>query len=172
MSSHSDDKAVEKMMWVMFVLLLLYAIIVASVILIATIALFIIGWYLTHLLIVGLDDATEGNLAAEHGGLLLIISGFLWAGLAWLLVPAYWLHVLAGIIPAIAGYPYLAPTVGGILGLTWGALVLFVADREAEADLLNASGMYTLTDKGLQAGEPDMIDRLTEGVMLGTDVDY
>lgn len=171
MSSRSSDDAAALLLGFVFIMVLLYAALIATIIVIASLAVFVIGWYLTHLLLMSLDRAAAGDLTTEHGGLLLLLSGALWAGLAWLLVPAHWLHQLATLIPAVAGYPYLPALLGGILGLAWGMLVLFVADREVEADLLDLSGLYSLTDQQLETGEGDTADLLTKTIILGTDVD-
>ncbi|MEZ4706783.1 MAG: hypothetical protein R3A44_06240 [Caldilineaceae bacterium] len=136
----------------------------------ATAALLIIGWYLTHLLLTSLDRSVEGGLISEHGGLLLILSGGIWALVGWQLMPVQMIQTLLSIFPGLYQYPYFPAIIGGALGLCWGMLVLFIADQD-EATLLDVSGMYSLSESELVAGEGETFDLLTDSVILGTDVD-
>lgn len=168
--SHNNDGAAI-LTGIVISLVLLYLAIVAIVVLLATMALFIIGWYITYLLIHLFDEISDEQLIAEHGGLLLLLSAGLWAGVAWLLIRPHWLAALTDIWPGVTQYPGVIPLTGVVLGLAWAMLVLFAHDTQAKVDLLDISGMYHFSETELHRKEPDVIDRLTDSILLGTDVD-
>lgn len=172
MSNHNDPAAT--LITLVLVMALAYLAVIGAIIIIATLAVLVIGWYLTHLLFAWLNQISEGQLLAEHGGLLLILSGGLWAFVAWVLVPQAWINTITMTLPWLYRYPYLAPIIGGILGLAWSMLVLFVAEQDEEVSPLDVAGMYSLGEHELltqdAANNPDTIDLLTDSVILGTDV--
>lgn len=169
MSHNNDGTAV--ITGIVIILVLLYLAIVAIVVLLATVALFIIGWYLTYLLIHLLDEISDQQLVTEHGGLLLLLSAGLWAGVAWIVIRPHWLAALTNLWPAVTQYPVVIPLTGAILGLAWAMLALFTPDTQAKDDPLDISGMYHFSESELHQKEPDVIDRLTDSILLGTDVD-
>ena len=169
MSNNNDAAGV--IAGILMVLFLLYLAVAAIVVLLAIGALLIVGWYITHLLIRLLDEASEGALVAEHGGLLLFLCGGLWSGVAWLFIRPHWLYALTDIWPNIVHYPVIIPLTGGALGLTWAMLVIFFNEQQAAVDPLDLSGMYRFTEDELRGEEPTAIDLLTDAVLLGTDGD-
>lgn len=168
--SHNNDAAAV-LTGILISLFLIYLAIIAIVVLLATIAIFIIGWYLTYLLIRLLDELSDGELLAEHGGLLLVVSASLWAGIVWVVIRPEWLIPLTDIWPAIMNYPVIIPLTGAVLGLTWAMLVLFTNDSQVPGDILDQAGMYHFSETALVQGEPSALDRLTDSILLGTDVD-
>lgn len=168
--SHNNDVAAV-ITSILIGLFLLYLAIVALVVLLATVAVFIIGWYLTYLVFRLLDEVSEGQLQTAHSGLFLALSAILWSGVAWVVIRPEWLSPLTDIWPAIMKYPVIIPLIGAALGLTWAMLVLFTDDHQAPADILDSAGMYHLSETALIQGEPSALDRLTDSILLGTDVD-
>lgn len=142
-------------------LLMLYLAFLLTILLIASVALFIIGWYLTYLLVNRLNALTAGVLVSEHGGLIMILAGLLWAALFWLLIP--WHRIEPYLIEWAwaAQRPWLIPALGGILGLCWGALVLFGMENEPQGDKLDLAGMLAADDVVVDT------NLLQEGVILG-----
>lgn len=168
--SHNNDAAAV-LTGIVISLFLLYLAIVAIVVLLAAIALFVIGWYLTYLFIRLLDEVSERQFSAEHGGLLLLLSAGVWASVAWIFIPPHWLAVLTDIWPAIGRYPAVIPLIGAVFGLAWAMLVLFTHDSQMGGDALDLAGMYHFSETELLQGELDALQRLTDGILLGTDVD-
>lgn len=169
MSNNHDVAAV--LAGALFTLFLLYLAFLAIVALLAIGALFIIGWYLTHLLVRVLNEVSDGQLVAEHGGLVLLLAGGLWSGVAWIVIRPHWLYALTDLWPEIVTYPAVIPLTGAVLGLTWAMLVVFGAQQQATAAPLDLSGMYRFAEDDLRAREPSAIDLLTDAVLLGTDGD-
>ncbi len=155
---------------VVLLLVFIYLLFVIGVIILASMAVFVIGWYLTHLVISAADRASGGQLLAEHSGLLLILSSAAWALLIWLLTPQAWVLAVATVWPA-AGSPFLTPIVGAILGLAWGLLVTFSPDQDPEPHALDLSGMYSITDSEWTGDGADVDQLLAEGIILGLDVE-
>lgn len=172
MPNHNDPAAT--LVGLVLMMALAYLAVIGAIIIIATLAVLVIGWYLTHLLITWLNQVSEGQLLAEHGGLMLILAGGLWAVAAWMLVPQKWVNAVTVTWPWLYHYPYIIPLIGGILGLAWSMLVLFVAEQDEEVSPLDVGGMYSLGEHELltrdAASSPETIDLLTDSVILGTDV--
>ena len=167
----NTNKDAEALGGLLFILFLVGVAVVAMAILLAVGAILIIGWYVTYLLIRLLDDIYEGQLVAEHSGVVLLLSSGLWAGIAWLLISPQWLYVLADIWPNIIDYQVVIPLTGAALGLTWALLVVFFMETQTTNDLLDSSGMYQFSEHDLYNEEPSALDLLTDAVLLGTDED-
>ncbi|MCB0129038.1 MAG: hypothetical protein KDE58_42520 [Caldilineaceae bacterium] len=161
--SHNDGDAAGVVASFCIFLLLLYFAFLITVIVLASVALFVIGWYVTYLLVNRLNLVTGGLLVSEHGGLVVTLAGLLWTGIFWLLVPWQRIQPLLADWPWAAQSPWLIPVVGGILGLCWGLLVLFGMENEPAGDKLDMAGMLAADDV--------LIDTslLQEGVILGED---
>jgi hypothetical protein len=165
----SSDPA-EALVGLILLFGLLYLLIMLGVLLLTTAALLLIGWYLTLLLVTNLDRATDGRLLSDHSALVLILSGGVWT-IAAFLIPAHWLLALHELWPGMEHYPYLVPTVGGMIGLSLGLLVLFATGSNDNADVLDLSGMYSIAEPDLLAGDTDATGLLTDGILLGQDIE-
>lgn len=153
------------------VLTLIWLLLIAAVVTLATVAAFFIGWYLTHVLYKAIDAATDGQFSTEHAGMLPIVAGLFWAFVAWMFVPELWLHWLTLQFPTLGNVSYLAPMVGAAFGLAWSVLVLFLDSDHDETTLLDGTGMYTFSEAQLLEMDSETTELVNQGIFLGTDVD-
>lgn len=152
-------------------LIILYFALILAVILVGVVAIFFIGWYMTRMLFQWLDTTSGGVFLEEHGGLLLLISGSVWAALAGVFIPNQWLWRLRDIWPQVTHYPYIIPIVGCLLGFAWGMLVLYKHEQEEEYDLLDAAGMHQFSNDEIMYPDADTEARLSNSLLLGYEDD-
>ncbi|MEM7133412.1 MAG: hypothetical protein AAF702_44360 [Chloroflexota bacterium] len=157
---------------IFFMFALIYLAIIAVVLVTALLAALVIGWYLSYILLKGLDTALEETLFTEYSGLVPLIAAIFWAAIATIVIPQQWVYSLGDIWPALIHYPQITPMIGGVLGLCWGGLVLYSEwQSDDEVDPLDLSGMYQLGQQDIISPDEEMQSLLADSVVLGADDD-